>query len=260
MKINDVRYMRQGRHLSDLKTDEALLLNPVYQRGKKTDRALLILHGFSSSPAVYRYLLPQIKHYDAIFCPVLPGHAESLKAFAQIKSADWLHASQELCASSMKDYKKVDVLGLSLGGLIACELSKTMPINHLYLLAPALKLHMNISFNLLLLRFFHSLGFVHLRNAGGDFLNEAHKDISYRKLPITTVIEMLSLVQDYKWQAPQCPVDLFLGSHDHVVDSKAVEELFLPVEHARIHWLNNSAHILPLEKELEDIVRCINLK
>jgi carboxylesterase len=258
MDINDFRYMRQGQQLNDLRTQDAQCLKPLNQCSNKKEKALFLLHGFSSSPAVYRYLAPQIKHYDAIICPVLPGHAESIHTFSRIKAADWFNAARTLCASLVKEYQKVDVLGLSLGGLIACELSQIFPLNHLYLLAPALKLQMNTKIMLHITRLFNALGFIHLRNAAGDLLNQEHAEISYRKLPLPTIIEMLQLVQHYQWNAPKCPTDLFLGTQDHVVNSKAVEQLFLPLENTRIHWLDNSAHVLPLDNDLHDIIQCIN--
>ncbi|RUR13829.1 carboxylesterase [Legionella sp. km772] len=260
MNIHDFRYMRQGQQLSDLKLSEEHLLTPFNQRGEKKEHALLIFHGFSSSPAVYRGLIPKIKHYDALICPVLPGHADSIHSFSQAKASQWLNAAHEQFAALSKEYKKIDVLGLSLGGLLSCELSKTCAINHLYLLAPALKLHMNIPLMLNTARLFSYLGFVHLRNAAGNILNPEHGEITYRKLPLSTVIEMLQLVDNYQWQAPSCPVDLFLGAHDLVVNSHAVEELFLPLANTQIHWLKNSAHVLPLDNDLNEIIQCINKK
>lgn len=260
MNINDFRYMRQGQQLRDLKLKEEALLTPLNQCNGKKEHALLILHGFSSSPAVYRYLIPQIKHYDAIVCPTLPGHAESVDCFSQVKAKQWLNSAQEHYAHLIKEYKKVDVLGLSLGGLLAYELSKTGTINHLYLLAPAIKLHMNVGLMLKTARLFSSLGFVHLRNAAGNILHPEHGEITYRKLPLNTIIEMLQLVENCQWQAPSCPTDLFLGSQDMVVNSPAVEKLFLPLANTKIHWLNHSAHVLPLDNDLNEIVQCINTK
>lgn len=258
MNINDFRFMRQGQHLAELLHQESSLIEAVNQQGKKKDRALLILHGFSSTPAVYRYLIPKIKHYDALICPNLPGHGESTLAFEQTKATDWLKMSKTLCAKLMNEYKKVDVLGLSLGGLLACELSKHFKLHHLYLLAPALKLEMNIGPMLKTAQLAHFLGFSQLRNGAGNLRNEHHSDISYRTLPLATIIELLHLVQDFQWIAPTCPVDLFLGKHDGVVASDKVEALFRPMTNAHIHWLNDSAHVLPLDNDLDTIVQCIN--
>ena len=131
MNINDFRYMRQGQQLSDLKSEESSLLIPIDQQGKNKEHALLILHGFSSSPAVYRDLIPKIKHYDAIVCPVLPGHADSINSFSKSKGCEWLKAAEEHCATLINEYKKVDVLGLSLGGLLSYKLSHSFALNHL---------------------------------------------------------------------------------------------------------------------------------
>jgi|GEM_PF-878283 len=258
MNYDDFRYMRRGKQLASLRKEEYALLNPVNQRGSKKDHALLLLHGFSSSPAVYRYLIPQLKGYDAIVCPALPGHAQSIASLGQAKAADWLAATSACCAELIETYDKVDVVGLSLGGLLACDLSQQFALNHLYLLAPALRLHMRVNAMIKLAYGLQFLGFSHLRNAAGNILNNERAEIAYRKLPITAIIEMLQLARDYRWRAPQCPTDLFLGAHDAVVDSNKVESLFRGLPNVAIHWLNDSAHVLPMDNDLAQIVACIN--
>lgn len=258
MKYDDFRYMRRGKQLSSLKKKDHTLLEPINQRGEGTEYALLALHGFSSSPAVYRYLLPKLEHYDSIVCPILPGHGESIEAFSHSTAEDWISAANNSCDELFKTYKRVDVLGLSLGGLLACKLSQKYPINHLYLLAPALRLNMNINKNLIIAHVLKCLGFHHLRNIAGNLITSQHAEIAYRKLPISAVIEMLNLAKHYQWIPPTCPTDLFLGRHDQVVASQQVEQLFSPLPNATIHWLNNSAHVLPLDNDMSDIIQCIN--
>ena len=258
MNKDDFRYMLRGKQLNALTNKDLALLKPVTKQQEAKHKALLVLHGFSSTPAVYRFLIPQIKHYDAIICPALPGHAESINAFSMATAADWFQATSDVCASLIKTYEKVDVLGLSLGGILACELSKKFTLNHLYLLAPALKIRMNAAFLLQLAKVLKLCGFVQMRNAAGDLMTDEHAEIAYRKLPLTTIIEMLQLAQHYQWIAPSCPVDLFLGRNDHVVNVEAVEQLFSPLPNTTIHWLEHSAHVLPLDKDLKSIIQCIN--
>lgn len=258
MNNDDFRYMRRGKQLSGLTQEDISLLKPIDQRGTGSERALLLLHGFSSSPAVYRQIIPQIKHYDAIVCPVLQGHAESIDAFSRSKAEDWRFTANKTCEALLNEYKKVDVLGLSLGGLLACELSQRFTLNHLFLLAPALKLQMHVRIMLKLAQVLKFVGFYQLRNAAGNLITNKHAEISYRKLPLATIIEMLTLAQNYQWVAPTCPVDLFLGTHDEVVSSVEVEQLFTPLPNATIHWLKNSAHILPLDNDAKKIIQCIN--
>lgn len=259
MNKYDFRYMLRGKQLASLSDDELQLLKPItLEKQNNRDKVLLVLHGFSSTPAVYRYLLPQINHYDAIVCPVLPGHGDSIAHFSEIKAAEWISSCSSLCEQLIAQYNQVDVLGLSLGGLLASELARTYPLHHLFLLAPALKLQMNTEFMLKLASSLHRLGFRYLRSAAGNLVSSAHAEIAYRQLPITTIIEMLSLAQHYQWQPPSCPTDLFLGAHDQVVNSKKVEQLFSSLPNATIHWLSNSAHVLPLDNDLAQIIQCIN--
>ncbi|MFI4919859.1 MAG: alpha/beta hydrolase [Legionellales bacterium] len=260
MNNDDFRYMRRGKPLAGLSKQDLPLLQPIDRRDGGTERALLVLHGFASSPAVYRHLIPKLKHYNAIVCPVLPGHAQSIEAFSHAKAADWLAMATQICGELCKEYQKVDVLGLSLGGLLACKLSQLFPVNHLYLLAPALKLKMRTNSIMKLAQVLQCLGFHHLRNAAGNLITDEHAEITYRKLPIATIIEMLRLAQQYQWVPPTCPVDLFLGAHDEVVASDEVAKLFASLPLVTTHWLQNSAHILPLDRDLDEIVACINLK
>ncbi len=258
MNKNDFRYMRRGKQLADLKEDDFALLKPIDQRGKSVGRAVLLLHGFSSSPAVYRYLIPQLKNYDAIVCPALPGHGSSIDAFSQTKSTDWLSYTTRICDELCKKYKKVDIIGLSMGGLIACKLSEHFAFNHIFLLAPALKLKMNVARYLKLARVLQHLGFMEIRGAAGNLVTDEHAEISYKKLSIATIMEMFHLVLDHQWIAPKAPVDLFLGAQDKVVSSSEVEELFCNLANTSIHWLGNSAHVLPLDNDLSQIIDCIN--
>jgi carboxylesterase len=258
MNKNDFRYIRRGKQLADLKEDDFSLINPVNKHGNKTEKALLLLHGFSSSPAVYRHLIPQLKNYDAIICPALPGHGNSIAAFSEVKAEDWLSFSTQACEELFAKYQKVDALGLSLGGLLACKLSEHFAFHHLYLLAPALKLNMNVPAHLKLATLLRYLGFKELRGAAGNMITDEYAEISFKRIPITTVIEMFHLVLNHQWVAPNAPVDLFLGAHDEVVSSHQVETLFNNLPNVTIHWLENSAHVLPLDNDLQQIVECIN--
>lgn len=250
--------MRRGKQIRILEMQELALLKPIDQRGLNKERALLILHGFSSSPAVYRELIPKINYYDALVCPVLPGHSESIDCFSKATARQWLTCVEENCAQLCAEYKQVDVMGLSLGGLLASSLSRNFNINHLFLLAPAIKLNLHIKRSIMLAQTLHCLGFKHLRSNAGDLKSNEQAEIAYRKLPITTIIEMLRFANQYQWIAPKCPVDLFLGKYDHVVNSKEIEQLFVSLPNTKIHWLEHSAHVLPLDNDLEEIVSCIN--
>lgn len=258
MITDDFRYMHAGKSVANLLPEEAAILQPINIRRAPSGKALLLLHGFSSSPAVYRELLPQLTTtYDALVCPVLPGHAESIATFATAQASAWIHTAEQACTELLDNYAAVDVLGLSLGGLLACHLSQHFALNHLYLLAPALALKTPVASALLLAKCLHWIGFRTLRNRAGNLYTNRASELTYRQLPLTTIIEILTLIKHFSWQTPSCPTDVFLGTHDAVIDSHKVAERFASLPKTAIHWLPNSAHVLPLDGDIDAIVRTI---
>lgn len=249
--------MWRGKSIRPLLQQDAHLLSPIAIKDTRFDRALLMLHGFSSSPAVYRELLPKLSMYDAILCPILPGHGESISAFAKATVADWLQTSIDAYQTLIKEYDQVDVLGLSLGGLLAYHVAQHCNIHHLYLLAPSLALHRSPWFYLKCAKLLQYLGIKSLRNHAGNLLTKTHQELTYQRLPMTAIIEILTFIQATKLTPPLCPTDVFLGRYDEVVDSKAVATQFRNIPNATIHWLNNSAHILPLDGDIDAIIACI---
>ena len=186
--IDDFCYARRGKITHNVFQQELNILQPIDIRNNQYDRCLLLLHGFSSSPAVFRELLSSLTQYDAIVCPVLPGHADSIASFADVKAHEWVSAAELACKSLLSEYHTVDVMGLSLGGLLACHLSHQFPINHLYLLAPALKLRTNNTLMRYTAHIARYLGFKSIRNHAGDLYTDTHSELTYRKLPLSAVL------------------------------------------------------------------------
>lgn len=258
MKLDDFRYMYRGKVISTLRPEEASLLAPIVHETAGRKRALLMFHGFSSSPAVFRLMHKSLlAQYDAVICPVLPGHGESIKTFSSVQAAEWIASAEHECERLTQDYAQVDVMGFSLGGLLACHLSAHFPIHHLYLLAPALSLHLNVPWTLKAARFLHRLGLRKIRNRAGNLLSNRHPEIAYRQVPLNAIIQILSLINEFKWAIPTCPVDVFLGRQDEVVDSLKIAERFAGLPKTKIHWLEHSGHVLPLDADVDLILASI---
>lgn len=253
MNIDDFRCMRRGAQIALLKQTDLELIKPLQIHNGKKNTALLLLHGFSSTPAVFRHLLTSLTAYDAVILPCLPGHGNNLDQFSSFNRAELIDYAEKNCAHLMNEFEQVDVMGLSLGGVLACHLSQIFKLRHLYLLAPALDLHLNIGVNIALARSLKLLGFRYLRNAAGSLFTEHSCEIAFRQLPLTAIIEVLSLINEFKFIPPACPTDLLLGQHDKVVNSQAVAARFANNPQTTTHWLSHSAHVLPLDGDIEQI-------
>lgn len=260
MNIDDFRFIQCGKPLQALSTKDKSLLDPVDIRGQgpSEDHALLLFHGFSSSPAVYRLMIPELATmYGRVVCPTLPGHGDSIQAFSQVKALEWIKACEKVFQTLKAEHKTIDVMGLSLGGLLGMHLSQREKINHLYLLAPAIALKMNITLNLTWLKLLHWLGFERFRAQAGNLHTKLHAELAYRQLPLTTIIELLTMIKHFPFTPPTCPTSLFLGCHDIVVDAQEVAKKFQPCPNVDIHWLKDSAHAIPLESDRKTIIACV---
>ena len=246
-----------GRLIRLLNPNEVNLLSPIRIKHEGQKSALLLLHGFASSPAVFRELIPKLPHYDAIYCPVLPGHAKDVSAFATCTAKEWIETAEHAYLELASKYQSIDVLGLSLGGLLASHLSAKFPINHLYLLAPALALPWQTKYSLFLSKTLHKLGIKYINNRAGNINRQDYPELTYKKLPIHAIIEILQLIMQQNYPIPRCPTDLFLGKLDKVVDVQQVAHKFANHPNVKIHWLNQSAHVLPLDYELDTIIDVI---
>ncbi len=249
--------MWRGRSVRPLTSEDMHLLNRIDVRRHDTGRALLLVHGFSSSPAIFRALIPSLVFYDAILCPVLPGHGESVDALKASTAAMWQQTTKEAYQALAENYEVIDVMGISLGGILAYELSKQVSINHLYLLAPAFILTGPTFLQLIGAKILRGLGVKGLKNYGGNLYTNTYQELTYRQLPLPAIIEILTLVHRFKFTPPTCPTDVFLGRFDEVVRSPAIARLFEQDPQTTLHWLNQSAHILTLDGDIEEIINCV---
>lgn len=258
IKTEDFQYMWRGQVKQTLPKEDAYRLEPVLIENGKHQRALLLLHGFSSTPAVYRLMTPKLQGYDAISCPVLPGHAENIEAFAKVQMDHWLKTTERAYLQLQQNYNQVDVLGLSLGGLLAINLASKFSVHHLYLLNPALILRMNRKLALFLAKTLSWLGFKYIPNKAGNLHVHEHFELTYKKLPLSAIVNILTLIEQVQSLTFSCPTDLFLGIYDEVVDVEEVSKKFKKFSNIKQHWLHNSAHVLPIDGDVKTIIDLIN--
>lgn len=97
-------------------------------------KALLCFHGLLSNHNDFAYIYNHLKpYYDKILCTDLPGHGTNQEKFTTENIKKY---SLDLY-DSLSQFEEIDVIGYSLGGLIACYLQKERKVHRLVLLAPA---------------------------------------------------------------------------------------------------------------------------
>jgi carboxylesterase len=111
---------------------------PIFLKGGNT--AVLLLHGFTSSPHEFADLAPILNNYGfTVHAPLLPGHGTTPQALLAVKSSDWTLAVEYAYDELLKTHSTVYVLGFSLGGALALHLALHRNISRLVLVAPWIK-------------------------------------------------------------------------------------------------------------------------
>ncbi|MDE6660321.1 MAG: alpha/beta fold hydrolase [Anaeroplasmataceae bacterium] len=98
-------------------------------------KALICLHGLLSTKADYREIAYALEdRYDTIACYDLPGHGyNTLKYNTQTIKGFLLDIYDSLAIK----HDRIDVIGYSMGGVMACYLQSVRKVDKMVLLAPS---------------------------------------------------------------------------------------------------------------------------
>jgi len=109
-------------------------LNNGFFEINNKDTAILLLHGYVQTSKIYRPYVEKLKEYADLFVPTLKGHFES--NIVDIKDyKDLLLPNLELAKLLKEKYKKVILIGYSLGGVISIYLASKIKPDKLILIS-----------------------------------------------------------------------------------------------------------------------------
>lgn len=116
---------------------------------EQSDIAILCCHGYTGYPGELCYV--GLELYNAgfdVFTPRYMGHGGSRRDFLNTNSEDWLTIARESAKYLLEKYKKLYVVGHSMGGAISIIIAKEFNVDKLVSIAPATDI---IGFNKLLI-------------------------------------------------------------------------------------------------------------
>ena len=229
---------------------------PFYLAGCRGE-AVLLLHGYTGAPSEMRPLGEFLqKSGYTVACPRLPGHGTTVEDCEQSTAEEWYQEAEACCQKLLQEFAAVHVIGLSMGGLLAVKIAAGLPVKKAVFLAPALALQdKRVIFYPILKYFIRYLP--KLKKPLGKM---RQYNITYKKMPTKPLGSLFKLQKECRNKlAPKIkiPALIIQSKIEKTVAPLGAQELYesisTPTKNKKLVLLENSGHILTLDKEYETV-------
>lgn len=216
----------------------------------------LVLHGFTGSPFSMRGIAEKLADAGlTVELPRLPGHGTSVADLLTTGWGDWSAAADHAYLDLAARCSRVAVVGLSMGGTLACWLAERHPeIVGLALVNPAVEpLPDGLR---AALREMLDGGTEVAPGIGSDIAKPDTDELAYDGMPVAPVLSMFDGVAAVAAALGdiRCPVLLLSSREDHVVAPSSGDLLEAsaggPVERV---WLERSYHVATLDYDRDEV-------
>lgn len=214
----------------------------------------LVIHGFTGGPYEVNPLVNFLKENTDwhIEVPTLPGHGRELD-LKDTTYKEWIDAAEEVLQRMTERFKRIYLIGFSMGGMIAAYLAAKYTIEKLVLLAPARKY---LSFK----QIAHDIGEVVEDSVKGT-LDENKLYTHYKNklgtVPMKANIEFMKLVRFTKpyLHEVKAPVLIAQGRQDGMVPFKTLYDLDkeLSSEEKELVLFESSKHLICLGEDKDTL-------
>ena len=217
---------------------------------------VLVLHGFTGSPQSSRPLAVALADVGfTVDLPLLPGHGTSVEDMVPTVWSDYAKASEEALVGLAGRCEGVALVGLSMGGTLACWLAENHPeVRAVALVNPFVDPPAE-SFREVMRAMLDS-GSELAPGVASDIAKEGSVELAYEYTPLSAALSMFEGIDDVAANLAKisCPVLLLSSREDHVVPTSSgvvvMEGVSGPVERV---WLERSYHVATLDHDAPEI-------
>ena len=131
--------------------DQTKLFDPNdYEYNKSNKIGIMLIHGFTNTTYELRKLIDLFKSKNFHVCAYnLPGHGTSVKDCNNTTYIEWIQFTEQKFAELSSSCDKLFICGISMGALLAMNISVLFPVNGLISVAPVLEFNKPFKINIL---------------------------------------------------------------------------------------------------------------
>ena len=252
------------------RTGEFITGSEGFTYAGKKDTCWLLIHSYAASPAEMRGLADKIYENfgDTIVGVRLHGHGE-LPSRLEDKNLDsWYPQVEAELEEGLKSCNSLNVVGSSLGAVLALRLAEDYNLKNVYLVNPFITKSFSwykiLPFELRLRLFSQIYRYdkkTKIANINDPFGLQQH--IAYWNLPYTPLRTSLQFIGETRDRLSEItePILIAHSRTDSVASPFGVNEIYSTVQskEKEILWLSRSNHVLLMDYDREEVISSIIL-
>jgi len=227
--------------------------DPFFYPGEK-DTTILLIHGFTGSPAELRLLGNKLNQNGyTVYAPLLAGHGRTPEEMAKTDEIDWWNSVVEAYQwLQEKEDKKIIAIGLSMGGILALKLAYSKELYAVIsMAAPIYVRDKRINW----VRWLKYLKAYQVKKSKAEHIEQYLA--SYDRTPLVCVESLHKLIAEVKQQLSKVaiPTLVLQGRKDETVIPESAEYIYNNVssDFKQLIWYDKSTHIMTLDHEREKV-------
>lgn len=208
----------------------------------------LLFHGFTGGPYEVEPLARHLRERGQLCeVPMLPWNGESRQQLHASRWEDWVQAAEMHAEQMTQSYGSFDMVGFSMGGLLAAYLSVRYPVRKLILLNTAV-----------------------IYVSPGRLLNVIRDEWKYQRkislikaksTPLLATWQFTRLVRHLKPELSQInkPTLIAQSERDQVIHPQSARYIYSKVRGQReLHWHTRSDHLICLSEDAPALFRQVS--